>query len=76
MRFSVQSNASLVQIDVFNVEGRRVRTLVDRHLTAGTHVVGWDTLNTGGSRVAPGFYFARLMINGEAQGGKKMIVLR
>jgi hypothetical protein len=76
MRFAVENNASLVRIEVFNVAGQRVRTLLERRMTRGVHVVGWDTLNDDGRHVSPGLYFVRLLVNGEEKGGQKMTVLR
>ena len=75
-RFTLERPLSQVQIEIYSVAGRRVRTLLDRPMTRGMHVVGWDTLNGEGRRVASGFYYARLVVNGEPKGGKKMIVLR
>jgi hypothetical protein len=64
-----------VQILVFDVAGRRVRTLVDRMLPAGNHVVRWDGKRDGGSRVASGVYFYRITYpNGEMSARKLMIV--
>jgi hypothetical protein len=64
-----------VQIHVFDVAGRRVRTLVDRLLPAGDHVVRWDGKRHGGSRVASGVYFYRITYpNGEMSARKLMIV--
>jgi hypothetical protein len=76
LRFGIENNASVARIEIFNVEGRRVRVLLDRRMTRGYHVVGWDTTNDQGRRVAPGLYFARLVVNDQKMGGKKMTVLR
>jgi mono/diheme cytochrome c family protein len=76
LRFSLERTASHVAIEVFNVEGRRVTTLVDRVLPRGSHVVGWDGRTGSGTVVAPGLYFARLLVDGERHGGKKITVFR
>jgi arabinan endo-1,5-alpha-L-arabinosidase len=47
------------RIDVFDVQGRRLGTLVDRTLPAGASLVPWEPARLGGS-VRPGVYFARL----------------
>jgi YVTN family beta-propeller protein len=75
VRFSVERSPSAVRIDVFDVQGRRVRTLLDRPMTRGTHIVGWDARDDRGRPVAAGAYFARLSLNGAPAGGKKMVVL-
>jgi uncharacterized repeat protein (TIGR01451 family) len=76
LRFSLESPNSQVVIEIFNIEGRRVRTLLDRRMPRGNHVVGWDGRNHGGQAVAAGFYYARLIVDGERKGGKKMTLLR
>jgi hypothetical protein len=45
----------LVRLDIFDLNGRLVQTLVDQNLTAGTHQIPWDA-----SSVATGIYWVRL----------------
>jgi hypothetical protein len=52
--------AADVRIDVFDLLGQRVRTLVDGSLSAGLHQVRWDGRGDGGMSVAAGVYFYRL----------------
>ena len=49
-----------VALNVYDLLGRRVRTLVDRVLPAGEQRVLWDGRDASGQAVAPGVYFARL----------------
>jgi outer membrane protein assembly factor BamB len=49
-----------VSLQIFDVQGRLVRTLVDGERDAGEHVAHWDGRNRGGTEVAAGIYFARL----------------
>ncbi len=76
LRFSIEHSPSKVQIDLFDVAGRHVRTLLDREMARGAHIVGWDSRDAAGREVAAGSYFARLIVNGEAQASKRMAVLR
>lgn len=46
-----------VSIDVYDVRGRRVRTLAAGHRAAGRHVVTWDGTDDEERRVAAGIYF-------------------
>jgi len=48
-----------VRLEIFDVAGRRVRTLVDGTLGPGFHVSEWDGRGDGGGLRA-GVYFARL----------------
>lgn len=49
------------RLDVFDLQGRRVRRLADRRLPAGATVIPWDGRDEGGRRVRGGLYFARLV---------------
>lgn len=49
-----------VKLELYDVSGRRLRTLLDRLLPAGESVVHWDHTAAAGERVASGVYFARL----------------
>ena len=58
--------ASLV---VYDVLGRRVRTLVDGDVIAGEQAVTWDGVSDAGATVPSGVYLARL----ESAGSEKMV---
>jgi len=75
LRFSLESNVKRVLIEVYDVQGRRVRTLMDGPMTRGTHLVGWDSRDDSGARVAAGVYFARYSVDGRERDGRKMTVL-
>jgi hypothetical protein len=47
-------------LSIWSVDGRRVRTLVDGHVTAGTHSVAWDGMDATGRAAASGVYVVRL----------------
>jgi hypothetical protein len=59
LRFSLPS-AGHVGLAIYDVAGRRVASLVDRRLEAGTHSVDWDGRDASGARVASGVYLIRL----------------
>jgi hypothetical protein len=56
-----------VRLTVHDVQGRTVRTLIDRFREAGTHSEIWEGRDGAGRRVSPGIYFIRL------EGGKKAL---
>jgi hypothetical protein len=49
-----------VEIEVFDITGRRVATLVDEVVEAGYHTVVWDGRTSGRARLASGIYIYRL----------------
>ncbi len=48
------------RLDIFDLQGRRIRTLVERALPRGATVVTWDERDAAGRGVPRGVYFARL----------------
>lgn len=63
-----------VRIDVFDMAGHRVRTLVDEARAAGAYAVRWDGLDDQGSPAASGTYFCRLTSGGEISSRKMTLV--
>lgn len=49
-----------VTVDVYALDGSRVKTLMDREQPAGTHEVRWDGTNSRGETVGSGLYLYRL----------------
>jgi hypothetical protein len=58
--------ASQVFLEVLDVQGRRVRVLVDERREAGFHDETWDGRDPYGRPVAAGVYFLRLSASGES----------
>jgi len=52
--------AGLTRLEIFDLRGRRVRSLVSGSLAAGPHERVWDGLDDAGLAVASGVYSARL----------------
>ena len=53
-----------VQLEVFNILGQRVATLVDAEQPAGFHTVRWSATDAGGRSVGAGVYLYRLLGDG------------
>ena len=49
-----------VSLTICDITGRRVRTLLDEKVSAGTHVVAWDGKDDTGQELASGLFFARM----------------
>ena len=57
--------AGRVQVEVLDVQGRRVATVFDGHAGAGTRVLTWDGRDREGATVEAGVYFLRAASGGE-----------
>lgn len=53
-------NAGEARGAIYDLLGRKVKTIADRQFTAGTHTVVWDGKNESGRVVGSGIYFFRL----------------
>ena len=68
--------AGRVRIDVFDVAGRLVATLLNANRPAGIGSVTWDGKSSKGGSVASGVYSYRLTMSGERALTRKMVVLK
>jgi hypothetical protein len=66
---------SHVRIDIFNLLGQRIRTLLNEDQRAGYKSVVWDGRDAAGQSVASGVYLYRLKA-GEKEMSRKMLMLK
>ena len=64
-----------MELTIFDILGRCVRTVVDGPLVAGTHTLTWDVRGSGGETVGPGAYLARLTVEGRGTRLVKIVAL-
>jgi len=64
-------NSDFVLLTIYNVRGRKVRTLVSEFKEAGTYSVNFDA-----TRYSSGVYFYRLQVGNDFVETKKMLFLR
>lgn len=67
--------SSKVKVNVYNITGVRVRTLVNSSQEAGEYSVVWDGLDDNGNPVSSGVYLYRLEA-GDKNLQRKMILIR
>lgn len=65
--------SGLVQLDLFDVRGRRVARLIDRILPAGPHQVDWNGRSDTGRDLPSGLYLARLRADGQDRTTKLLL---
>lgn len=64
-----------VQIAIYDVNGRQVRQLVEKHQSAGRYSVVWNGTGQSGEKLSSGIYFLHL-IAGKEQSQIKMTLLK
>ncbi len=72
--FSLEQKA-YASIVIYDLMGRKVKTLISSLLDAGEHEILWDGSNDSGTDVASGIYLYKLESNGSSQ-VKRMTLLR
>ena len=65
-----------VTLEVYNMLGQVVRTLVNERQSAGRYAVQWDATNDRGQSMSSGIYFYRVQVGGEFTDVKKMLLLK
>jgi len=64
-----------VSIAIYNILGRKIKTLVNENLSAGFKSITWDGTNSQGHSVSTGIYFYRIEADDFVE-SKKMLLLK
>jgi hypothetical protein len=73
--YDVPSGGTDITIEIFDVAGRRVRTLVNRFEDEGRHQVTWNGRDNSGRQLPPGVYFCKLSGDG-LDSVREMVLLK
>lgn len=71
----IMAREGKASVDIFDVNGRLVRTVFDGIAQEGPNTIQWDATDGNSRPVASGVYFYRLRANGEDL-AKKLVVVR
>ena len=74
INYEIQQTGN-VTIDVYDILGQKVRTLVNEERTPGEFTIVWDGKNESGELLGSGNYFYQLHVN-EFTSGKRMLLLK
>ncbi len=69
------ARAGRVRLDIFDVRGVRVRSLLDAHLAAGSHARMWNGRDDRGTLLSSGVFYARL-VAGTVRDQRKLLLLK
>jgi len=67
--------AGKTTLEIFNILGQKVNTLLDEYMEAGNKIVNWDGRDVSGREVPSGIYFYRLRSENFLQ-TKKMLMIQ
>lgn len=65
-----------LRLEIFDILGRRIRTVQDRMIEPGRHEFAWDGVDDRGRPVASGVYLYRVQISGAPSQTRRMVLLR
>jgi len=66
--------STVVAINIYDVAGRRIRTLVNEKLAEGHNVIAWNGRDNAGGAVASGVYFAKLTAEGRSHTTRLVLI--
>jgi len=73
IRFVLAQNRK-VRLQIFNLRGELVRTLVNKEMPRGVHEVRWNGRDKAGRMAASGIYFYRLDLDGKIFNGSMQMI--
>ncbi len=72
----VVNKDNIVQLNVYNIRGQKVRTLIQDNLSANEYTFAFDGKDDAGMGLASGAYFARLRIGKEVVQVRQMMLIK
>ena len=73
IQFELNQNGK-VQVEIFNVKGQKVKTILNEDLEQGKHNLLWNGTNENEKRVTSGVYFYKISCNGKEKINKMIKV--
>ena len=70
-----EGKEAYVRLNVYNIRGQMLRTLVNETMDEGSYKIEWDGKDNNGRYVSSGVYFYRIQA-GEFSKTRKMVVLK
>jgi flagellar hook assembly protein FlgD len=71
--FSVAQDNSPVSIEIYNIKGQKISSLLNSQLPKGNHSIVWDGKDEMNRTVSSGVYFIRMNCEGYAKNIKIML---
>ena len=73
--FFYLSENSDIELDIYNIKGQKIKSLLSDQISAGEHSIVWDGRDDSGKSVSSGIYFYK-MKTGNYEKTKRMVLLK
>lgn len=70
-----KGNIQCISIKIYDINGKRIRTLVNRQQSAGYYTTSWDGYDDSGKRLPSGVYFLKLIAR-DYSATEKLLLIR
>lgn len=74
LTFEIMEKSNVV-IEIFTLNGQKVKQVINDDFPAGKHSIAWNARNENNSKVEPGVYVCRLSAGNEVEYSRQMLVL-
>jgi len=65
-----------VTLEVYNLNGQKIKQLLNNEMSAGKHAVQWNVRNEHNIQTEPGVYICRMLIDNQSQFTRQMLVIK
>ncbi len=73
IRFSI-SKSTDVRIEIYNISGQLIKTIINERLSKGFHSVIWNGNNEQGIKVSSGLYIYRMVVKNQSISRKLLLI--
>jgi len=68
--------SGFMEINIYDVKGQKIRSLVNQNYNAGKYSIGWDGEDEGGQKLSSGIYLYKLIMDGSIENVNKCLLLK
>lgn len=74
-QYSIE-NFGVIQLQIFDILGRKVKTLVDEEKESGKYSIYWNGIDDNGNVISSGLYFCTFKLNSKLITTNKVIIVK
>ena len=73
--FSVTQNSDFVNLEIYNIKGQKIKTLINETMQKGKHSIIWSGVDKSNKPISSGIYLYRIKV-GNQESAKRMLLLK